>query len=398
MAASKRLYYDDAYTTRFEARIADSASRGDALAVELEATYFYPESGGQEADRGTLGGARVTDVQADDQGRVWHTLEPGAAPADAAPAEVDWVRRFDHMQQHTGQHILSAALEREAGAATLSSHLGEERSSLEVALADTDWVSVERIERAANQVVWDDRPLAFHWTDGPGVQRFALRKPPKAQGEIRIVEIPDWDLSACGGTHTRRTGEVGAIKIVRWEKVRGNVRFEFLCGARALGDHAWRTEALVESARRRTLKDRELIAHLERAAAERDELRKRLSELTARTLAAEARARVSDPALGVADWAPERSREDTRTFALKLLEAGAPWVVVGAGAPDPCLIVARAKSARGDLKALVPELLARGGGKGGGAPDFVQLACADTRRAEETWQWATEAVTKAVEN
>ena len=111
--------------------------------------------------------------------------------------------------------------------------------------------------------MWEDRPIERHWVDDEGVKRFALRKPPKFTGRIRIVEIPDWDVSACGGTHTRRTGEVGVIKIVRWEKVRGNVRFEFLCGGRALRDYAWRTEALLEAARRRTLKDRELIAHLE---------------------------------------------------------------------------------------------------------------------------------------
>ena len=396
--ASKRLYYDDAYTTKFGAKIAEAAPRGDAVTVELESTYFYPESGGQEADRGTLGGARVTDVQADDDGRVWHTLEPGANLTGDANAEVDWVRRFDHMQQHTGQHILSAAFERLIRAATLSSHLGEERSTLELALAEADWRTVEKIERAANQVVWEDRPLQLHWTDDAGVSKFALRKPPKAKGRVRIVEIPDWDLSACGGTHTRRTGEVGAIKVVRWEKVRGNVRLEFLCGARALDDHGWRTEALVESAKRRTLKDRELIAQLERAAAERDELKKRLTELTAKVLAAEAKQRVGDPPQGVADWSDDRSREDTRTFALKLLEAGAPWVVVASGAPDPCLVAARAKSGRGDLKALVPELLARGGGKGGGAPDFVQVACADAPRARETWKWAGEAVKRLVES
>ena len=388
--ASKRLYYDDSYTTKFEAKIAEAAPRGDAVAVELESTYFYPESGGQEADRGTLGGARVTDVQADEDGRVWHTLEPGAAPAGDAPAEIDWARRFDHMQQHTGQHILSAAFERLIGAATLSSHLGEERSSLELALEGTDWRTVEKIERAANQIVWDDRPLQLHWTDDAGVSKFALRRPPKAKGAIRIVEIPDWDLSACGGTHTRRTGEVGAIKIVRWEKVRGNVRFEFLCGARALGDHAWRIETLVESAKKRTLKDRELIAHLERAAAERDELKKRLADLTAKALAAEAKERVGHPPRGVADWSLDRTREDVRTFALKLLEAGAPWVAVGSGSPDPCLIVARAKTGTADLKKLVPELLERGGGKGGGAPDFVQVACADAARAKATWEWAAE--------
>lgn len=396
--SSERLYYDDSYTTRFTARVADVASADAGVAVELESTYFYPESGGQEADRGTLGGAAVVDVQAGDDGRVWHRLAPGAeAPAGEIPAAVDWARRFDHMQQHTGQHILSAAFERELGAATVSSHLGAGRSTIDLALAAADWRVVERVERAANRVVWDDRPLALHWTDAAGVLRFRLRKPPQATGRIRIVEIPDWDLSACGGTHTRRTGEVGAIKIVRWEMVRGQVRFEFLCGERALDDHAWRLEALVESARRRTLKDRELIAHLERAAAERDELKKRLAELTRQVLAAEARSRAGDPPRGVADWSDGRSRDDVRTFAIQLLAAGAPWAVVAAGAPEPCLVAARLKSGGLDLKALLPELLSRGGGKGGGAPDFVQVSCAGAERARAAFDWAAAALAAAAD-
>ena len=253
--ASERLYYDDACTTAFTARITAVGEHRGAPAVELERTFFYPESGGQEADRGTLGGARVVDVQADGDERVWHVLDapdPGLAVGVEVAAEVDRARRFDHMQQHTGQHILSAALERVLSAPTVSSHLGGERSTIEVPLAGCDWRAVDRVEEAANRVVWEDRPVERHWTDAAGVHRFALRKPPQVVGPIRIVEIPDWDLSACGGTHTRRTGEVGVIKIVGWEKVRGNLRFEFLCGGRALRDHAWRTEAMVEGARRRT--------------------------------------------------------------------------------------------------------------------------------------------------
>jgi alanyl-tRNA synthetase len=183
---------------------------------------------------------------------------------------------------------------------------------------------------------------------------------------------------------------VGTIKIVRWEKVRGNVRFEFLCGARALSDHAWRTEALLEAAKRRTLKDRELIAHLERAAAERDELRKRLDEAMERLLAAEARDRVGDPPRGVADFAGSRTREDVRRFVLKCLEAGAPWAVAGAGSPDPVVVAGRAKALAIDLKAMVPALLERSRGKGGGSPDLVQASAADAAAAEAAWRWISD--------
>jgi alanyl-tRNA synthetase len=396
---SERLYYDDSYTTTFRSRVRALGEHRGRPALELESSFFYPESGGQEADRGELAGAPVVDVQADDDDRVWHVL---AAPSPRAAGEdvegrVDWARRFDNMQQHTGQHILSAALERVLDAPTVSSHLGEDRSTIDVGLGDMDWRALEKLEDAANAIVWEDRPIALHWVDDEGVKRFTLRKPPKVSGRIRIVEIPDWDVSACGGTHTRRTGEVGVIKVVRWEKVRGNVRLEFLCGGRALHDHAWRTEALTEAARRRTLKDRDLLAHLERAAAERDDLRKRLDELTERALTADAREQVGNPPRGVAGFAPSRPRDEVRRWALKCLEAGAPWVAVGAAAPEPVVIVGRAKSIAVDLKPLVPELLSVSHGKGGGSPDLIQASASDAATAEAAWNWAREAVRARVE-
>ena len=391
--ASERLYYDDSYTRSFRARIAARGEHEGRPAIELEATYFYPESGGQLADRGSLGGAAVADVQAEEGGRVWHVVEREVGNAGEIEAEIDWARRFDHMQQHTGQHILSAAFEHEREAATLSSTLGAEKSVIEVDLPDADWKLVERIEDLANRIVWDDRPIERHWVDDEGVKRFQLRKPPTVSGRIRIVEIPEWDVSACGGTHTRRTGEVGTIKVVRWEKVRGHVRFEFLCGARALRDHAWRTEALLEAAKRRTMHDRELIEHLERAAAERDVLKKRLADLTTTLVTAEAKEAAGDPPRGVARAFESRARDELRLFGIKCLEAGSPWVVACALAPDPALIVARAKSASADLKALLPKLLELAKGKGGGN-DFLQIAAADAASAKAAYEFAEAEIPK----
>jgi len=386
--ASERRYYDDSYTTAFEARVASTGRHAGRDAVELESTYFYPESGGQEADRGTLAGATVVDVQADDDGRVWHVVS--GDPGPGGEAKVDWARRFDHMQQHTGQHVLSAAFDRLLDVATVSSHLGEERSSLELALADADWKTMARIEEASNRVLWENRPITLHWTDETGIGAFALRRPPKVTGRIRVVEVADWDLSACGGTHTRHTGEVGAIKIVRWDKVRGNVRIEFLCGRRAAADHAWRTETLVDAARRRTLKDRELVAHLERAAEERDEFRRRLEEMTDRVLLAEARERVGDPPAGVAELSATRPRDETRRFALKCLEAGAPWAVAASAGAEPTVVVARAKGPGLDLRPLAEELRALAGGKGGGGADYLMIVAADGPRAEAAFRRAGE--------
>ena len=390
--SSERLYYDDSYTRSFRARVAKAGELAGRPVVELEATYFYPESGGQLADQGVLGGVAVVDVRAEDDGRVLHVLERTLGASSELDAEIDWARRFDHMQQHTGQHILSAAFERDRDAATLSSTLGADKSVIEVDLPDADWRLVSRIESLANQVVWDDRLIERHWVDDEGVKRFRLRKPPAVSKRIRIVEIPDWDLSACGGTHTQRTGEVGVIKIVRWEKVRGHVRFEFLCGARALRDHAWRTEALLEAAKKRTMHDRELIEHLERAAAERDTLKKRLAEISTVLIVGEAKEAVGTPPRGAARTFESRPREELRLFALKCLESGAPWVVAAALAPDPALIVARAKGGRDDLKALLPALLEVSRGKGGGSPDFLQIAPADAEAARAAFDRARAAV------
>jgi len=387
---SERRYYDDGYTTRFSGDIIDVGVYHGAPAVELATTWFYPESGGQLGDHGRIAGSNVVDVQADQDERVWHVVD--TVPSGRALAcELDWARRFDHMQQHTGQHILSAAFERLKDAATLSSTLGAERSVIEVAMDDVDWRTVQAVEEAANRVLWDDRELVLHWTDAEGVKKFPLRKPPKVTGRIRVVEVPEWDWSACGGTHTRRTGEVGAIKIVGWERIRGNVRFGFLCGGRALQDHAWRTEQLLDAAKRRSRGERELIAHLERALEEREELRKQLTALTRRLLADEARAAVGAPSKGVSVLSAERSREDARAFALACLEAGAPWVVSGTTAPEPSLVVARQKSNTAlDLKALVTELLAAARGKGGGSPEMVTVAPADAAGARAAYQLAVE--------
>jgi alanyl-tRNA synthetase len=395
---SERRYYDDGYTTRFTARATAVGEWQGKPAIELDETWFYPESGGPLGDHGTLGDSPVLDVQADDDGRVWHVVgdtppAPHTAPEAPLACAIHWPRRFDHMQQHTGQHVLSAAFEHVAKAATLSSTLGEERSVIELALPAIDWKRAAEVESRANALLWENRPIVLHWTDADGVKRFALRKPPAAHGRIRIVEIPDWDLSACGGTHTRHTGEVGVIKIVGWEKVRGNVRVAFLCGARALEDHAWRTEALLESARRRTLKDRDLIAHLERAAEERDELAKKLRVFEARQLADEAARRVGDPPAGIAELAEARSREDVRAFALACLSAGAPWVVSATRGPEPALVVARQKSAPGDVRTLLPELLALSGGKGGGSPEQVQLSAASAGQADAAFARAAAAMT-----
>ncbi len=225
-----RLYYNDAYLTDFDAMIVEIAD--DGRRVYLDRTAFYPTSGGQPFDTGALGGRRVVDV-VDEETRIAHLLDaPLDVKAGRIPAHVDWPRRFDHMQQHTGQHLLSAVLEDLFGWKTVSVHFGDLVSTLDV---DAPAVPHERLvaaEDRANLLVAENRPVTVAFENAETAQ--GLRKATGRKGEIRIVSITDVDRSACGGTHVKETGEIGALLVRRTEKVKQGTRIEFVCGLRAV--------------------------------------------------------------------------------------------------------------------------------------------------------------------
>jgi phosphoribosylformimino-5-aminoimidazole carboxamide ribonucleotide (ProFAR) isomerase len=185
------------------------------------------------------------------------------------PATIDAGRRRGNRQQHTGQHVLSQAFERVLKAYTVSSRLGEFEGTIDLDRADLTWEDVERVEDAANAVVFDDRPVQSLIVQPAEISGYALRKPPKVDGPVRLIVVPEWDVSPCGGTHCTRTGEIGPIKVRRWEKWKGGVRVEFVCGVRALADYQDRTRALVDAALRHHTSDREVIDVLERGAQEK---------------------------------------------------------------------------------------------------------------------------------
>jgi alanyl-tRNA synthetase len=221
-----RLYYRDPYLRRFEARV-DSV---ESNRVYLDRTAFYPTSGGQPFDRGTLNGSRVVEV-IDEGDRIAHVID-GAPPDGAVTGEIDWSRRFDHMQQHSGQHLLSAVLVELFDIPTVSFHLGEEASTIDIAAPALDPERLARSEERANEIVFENRPISISFEHSSQVRD--LRKPSDREGELRIITIADLDRSACGGTHVRSTGEIGPVLIRKTDKIRGNVRIEFLCGMRAV--------------------------------------------------------------------------------------------------------------------------------------------------------------------
>jgi alanyl-tRNA synthetase len=240
---TERLYYADAYLTQFDARPLEIAAGGRL--VYLDRTAFYPASGGQPFDTGTLNGIAVLEVS-DEEDRIAHRL---AAPLTSSNVQgvVDWPRRFDHMQQHTGQHLLSAVLAELFGLRTVSFHLGAEASTIDIEAPGLSDDQLRAAERRANEVVWANRPVSAALELAGEVE--GLRKPTGRQGEIRVVTIAALDRSACGGTHVRASGEIGAVLLRKLEKIRGNVRIEFLCGRRAIARARADFDALARVAR-----------------------------------------------------------------------------------------------------------------------------------------------------
>ena len=226
---TERLYYTDSYLHHFTARIVDRSPEGRT--VYLDRTAFYPTSGGQPFDTGSLSGVPVIDV-VDEDDRIAHRLASPAPPSDAVDAAVDWSRRFDHMQQHSGQHLLSAIFEELYHLKTVSFHLGADSSTVDLEGIPVDARVLSAVARRANEVIYENRPLHVDFQHAAEAQ--GLRKSSDREGTLRIVTIEGLDRSACGGTHVRATGEIGAILLRKTEKIRQSTRVEFLCGARAV--------------------------------------------------------------------------------------------------------------------------------------------------------------------
>src|SRR5688500_2703823 len=226
-----RLYYTDAYLTTFDASVVDRSE--DGRRIFLDRTAFYPTSGGQPNDVGMISGVSVADV-VEEENRIAHVLaQPLTAGASAVACTVDWQRRFDHMQQHTGQHLLSAVFAEMLGHQTMSVHFGAHWSSLDL---DTDTIARDEVvaaERRANEIVVENRPVTVSFEDAAAVD--GLRKVSSREGTLRIVTIERLDRSACGGTHVKATGEIGPILIRKMDRVKKQVRLEFVCGLRAIG-------------------------------------------------------------------------------------------------------------------------------------------------------------------
>lgn len=274
-----RPYYTDPYTLEFKSEILKSIIVRGKPAVILSESYFYPTSGGQEHDTGTINGTDVVDV-VEENGEVVHVLAEklNEGPADC---KIDRERRVSNMQQHTGQHILSAAFENLFGIETVSSRLGETTGTIDLSRQPTP-DEVSEVVSKANEVVRDDRKVIVHFADKSDISSFKLRKPPKVEGTVRIIEVKDFDFSACGGTHCTHTSEVGPILTGNLEKIKASLtRIEFYCGGRAIHQYNMLNGIVLESTRLLSTQPTELsvaIQKLKNQSQEKDGKIKALSE------------------------------------------------------------------------------------------------------------------------
>lgn len=376
-----KLYYDDPYLRHFSAHVTDAGVEADGTAyLVLDRTAFYPTGGGQPSDQGTLSGLPVVDVEEVDE-QVRHRLAKGTEPlpvGTAVEGVINWERRFDHMQQHTGQHILSAAFEDLYEAATLSFHLGRETVTMDISLSDLQPEIIERVEELANRIVFENRPIQATFMEPEELARLPLRKAPSVSENIRIVAIENFDYSPCGGTHPHRTGEVGPIKILGFERYKGNVRIEFACGWRTLRAMTEKQQILRQLARHLTSGEPELPAKVDRLLHERKELDRSLQEMKQQFLYAEAE-RLLDEALTkrgtllVARTFEERPMQDLQRLANRMAEREPSVIVlfVSSGAKMQ-LVFARGAAIGLDMNNMLKSVLPLINGRGGGSPSLAQ--------------------------
>jgi len=371
-----RLYYHDSSLIEFDARIVRRIAAPDGRpGAILDRTAFYPTSGGQPFDTGTLGTARVLDVIEQEDGDLLHVLD-AEVEADAVHGAVEWGRRLDHMQQHTGQHVLSAAFDRVLGARTESFHLGVDASTIDLG-REVSADEAAAAEDEANRIVWADRPVTIRFADAAEAAGLRLRKESARGGTLRLIEVADFDLSACGGTHVARTGTIGIIAIAGIERFKSGSRVEFVCGGRALRSHRRLRDIVAGTGKLLSVAPHEIAASIERGQADAKELRRHVKDLQGRLAGHEAAALAAAALAGPAYRGSIAVLEGWDAQGLKQIAAAIAshpghLAILMSAPPPSSIVVARSADTTFDAAAALKQMVARFGGKGGGRPELAQ--------------------------
>lgn len=385
-----RLEFQDAYRQQFEAEVVDLRPLPAGAVVVLDCSCFYPASGGQLHDLGQLAGVAVAEV-AVEQGVVLHRL--AAAPpfvvGDRVAGQIDWARRYDQMQQHSGQHLLSQLIHRLYGHETVAVHFGSEESTLDLDCSELSPAALTEIEEAANQLACQALAIRSYFVDEPTAAALPLRRPPQVTGPIRIVEIEGYDYSACGGTHVHTTAELTPLKLIRQERRRGQSRLTFLCGLRAWRDYAEKHRLLAAAA---SLFNTELAAVP--AAVQRLQRQQQLlvaqSQLLQEQLLVRRAAELTAQAVPVGSWAvveflsDEDSPETLKELAAHIRQSPQTvGLLVSTANGRLTALFARSDDLQLHMGELLRAVLALFGGRGGGRPELAQGGGVDVSAAAE---------------
>ena len=387
-AATERLYYDDAFLREFDATVRACEPAGDRWHVRLDRTVFYPTSGGQPFDTGRLNDLAVVDVSDEHGEEIVHVVEQPVVSAEVHGA-IDWPRRFDHMQQHTAQHMLSAAFIELFGFQTVSFHLGCDISTIDLAAPSVVARHLEEAEKRVNEIIFDDREITVRYGTAEELAQEGIRKKVAREGTLRVIDIEGFDRQPCGGTHLSRTGQAGMLLIRKCERQKQNWRVEFAAGFRALAAARADLAALRGAAEQIGCGMAELPQMVGKMREERRASQREAKKLTERLAELEAAELLASKA--------ERSANGTRSVVIAVFEDAAasylamlaaklvanPGVrIVLASRGAMAIVLAQSAGIEGDMGALLRELLAKVGGKGGGSKVFAQGSVGDAAAIE----------------
>jgi alanyl-tRNA synthetase len=376
-----RLYYHDSFLYDFDASVVEAFDSNGLPAIVLDRTAFYPTSGGQVHDLGMLTAdgqqIAITEVADDEDGRVLHFASKPLKVGTRVHGAVDAARRLDHVQLQSGQHVLSAAFIRLFNMPTVSFHMGEESCTIDLETAGTSAAQAQKAELLANEVIAEDRPVGIRFVPLEEARQLGLRKlPPKQTGDLRLIDITDFDLTACGGTHVRATGQIGSILLRKIEKVKQGVRVEFVCGLRAVNtarrDYTTLTEAAaLYSSHIYAVPEqvRKSLAESKAAGKAQHKLLEELAELSAESLLAQT---AGAPQV-ITQFFSDRDAAFIKLLAQKLT-AGKSNVValLASGAGQPTLVFAQTPGQKSNMGQLMKDAMAQLGGRGGGSADMAQ--------------------------
>jgi len=394
--STERLYYRDSFLREFDARVISCEREGERWKIVLDRTAFYPTSGGQPYDTGKLGDVPVIEV-ADAEHKVMHYASAAIA-VGTVHGVIDWPRRIEHMQQHTGQHLLSAAFIELFGFQTVSFHLGKETSTIDLDTPAVKAGHLEKAERRVNEVIFEDKPVVIRFGTAEELAEAGIRKKVEREGILRAIEVEGFDRQPCGGTHLERTGQAGLLLIRKLERRRDRCRVEFVCGFRALAEARSDFSLLAQASSLLSCGLSEVPAVLGKMIEERrvqhgavKRLEERLAEHQARELLA------SQPATGVSEpRVIAAALEDATPAYLGLLAAKlvaeADVVALLASRATGHVVFAQTKGMAHDMGGLLRDALKQFGGKGGGAKDFAQGSVADASKARGAVEQASKAI------